>query len=71
MHTATAAIVREPQGEISLENVELDDLQQGEILVRVEACGICHTDVKYQGVVPPRGSIASDLKSLIEKNRSP
>jgi len=52
MHTATAAIARAPQGDISLEEVELDDLRQGEILVRVDACGICHTDVKYQGVVP-------------------
>jgi aryl-alcohol dehydrogenase len=52
MVAATAAIVREPHGEMSLETVELDDLRKREILVKVEASGICHTDAKYQGVVP-------------------
>jgi aryl-alcohol dehydrogenase len=52
MFTTIAAIVREPNGEFSLETVELDDLRQGEIRVRVEACGVCHTDAKYQVVVP-------------------
>lgn len=52
MVTATAAILREPHGDMSLETVELDDLRDGEILVRIDACGICHTDAKYQHVVP-------------------
>ncbi len=51
MVTTIAAIVREPKGDISLEKVELDSLQQGEILVRIDACGICHTDAKYRGIV--------------------
>lgn len=37
---------------MSLETVELDDLRDGEILVRIDACGICHTDAKYRHVVP-------------------
>ena len=51
MTTATAAILREASGPMSLETVELDEPKPGEILVRVEASGICHTDVKYQHVV--------------------
>ena len=47
-YTATAAIVWEPGGELTLEPVELDALQNHELLVRIEACGICHTDVKFQ-----------------------
>jgi aryl-alcohol dehydrogenase len=37
---------------MSLETIELDDLRRDEILVRIEASGICHTDAKYRGVVP-------------------
>jgi aryl-alcohol dehydrogenase len=50
--TATAAVVREPQGGFSLESVELDDLRRDEILIRVEASGVCHTDVHAQDKVP-------------------
>jgi aryl-alcohol dehydrogenase len=52
MTAATAAILRQPHGEMSLETVELDDLRDGEILVKVDAAGICHTDAKYRGIVP-------------------
>jgi len=51
MVTTTAAILRETHGDMSLETVELDDLQPGEILVKVDASGICHTDAKYRHVV--------------------
>ncbi|MDX1404356.1 MAG: NAD(P)-dependent alcohol dehydrogenase [Woeseiaceae bacterium] len=52
MTVATAAVAREPHGDMSLETVELDDLRPGEILVKIDACGICHTDVKYRDIVP-------------------
>ena len=47
-YSATAAIVWEPGGDLTLEPVELDALQDNELLVRIAACGICHTDVKFQ-----------------------
>lgn len=42
----TAAILEQPDGEFSLEAVELDAPRDDEVLVRIEACGICHTDSK-------------------------
>ena len=53
--TATAAVIREPHGQFSLETVELDDLRSDEILVRIEASGVCHTDkeAQYQNIPVP------------------
>ena len=41
----TAAVVREKGGPFIIEDVELDDPRPDEILVRMVATGICHTDV--------------------------
>ena len=49
---ATAAVIHEPNGQFSFETIELDDLRGDEILVRIEASGICHTDMKAQGRIP-------------------
>ena len=43
--TATAAICRGHDHPFTIEPVELADLAADEILVRVVACGICHTDL--------------------------
>ena len=45
---ATAAVIHEPNGQFSFETVELDDLRGDEILVRIEASGICHTDMNIE-----------------------
>jgi aryl-alcohol dehydrogenase len=42
---STAAVVREPGAPFRLEPLELDDVRADEILVDVEAVGICHTDI--------------------------
>ncbi len=49
--TATAAVLHEPHGQFSMEQVTLDDLKPDEILVRIEACGICHTDISVQDMM--------------------
>ena len=51
--TATAAVVYEAGGEFSLETVVLDEPRSDEILIRVDACGICHTDLIAQGELTP------------------
>ena len=48
---ATAAVIREPDGLFSLEQVELDDLRNDELLIRIEACGVCHTDMKAKEIL--------------------
>ncbi len=46
-----AAVISEPNGQFVIKTVELDDLRSDEILVRIEACGICHTDIIAQNMV--------------------
>lgn len=41
----TAAIARAPHAPMSLETLQLEPPREGEILVRVVATGICHTDI--------------------------
>jgi len=52
-----AAVVWEAGAPLSIEEVDLDEPREDEILVRVEAAGVCHTDDKARQaklpVVPP------------------
>ncbi len=41
----TAAILLEPRTPLVVEEVELDDPREGEVLVRVAAAGVCHSDL--------------------------
>lgn len=40
-----AAVVREKGGKLGIEDVQLEDPKENEVLVRVVACGMCHTDL--------------------------
>jgi L-iditol 2-dehydrogenase len=54
--TMHAAVYR-GESRIAVEEVPTPAIQPGEILVRVEACGICHTDLKkieHNLLAPPR-----------------
>ena len=51
------AAVYKGRSVVSIEQVPIPAIGAGEILVRVEACGICHTDLKkieYNLLAPPR-----------------
>lgn len=48
MVSATALIVTEKGGAFQQREVELDTLQPKEVLVKLTATGICHTDLKVQ-----------------------
>ena len=42
---------------VSVEDVPTPEIGPGELLIRVESCGICHTDLKkieYNLLAPPR-----------------
>jgi S-(hydroxymethyl)glutathione dehydrogenase/alcohol dehydrogenase len=41
-----AAVLREPGRPVAIEEVELDPPSAGEVLVRVAAAGVCHSDVR-------------------------
>jgi L-iditol 2-dehydrogenase len=54
--TMHAAVYR-GSGVVSVEEIPTPEIGAGEILIRVEACGICHTDLKkieYDLLAPPR-----------------
>lgn len=51
------AAVYRGQGRIGVETIATPEIEPGELLVRVESCGICHTDLKkveYDLLPPPR-----------------
>jgi L-iditol 2-dehydrogenase len=51
------AAVYRGQSIIDVEEIPTPSIQPGELLIRVEACGICHTDLKkieYNLLAPPR-----------------
>lgn len=49
----TAAVARAPGADFTLETVELEDPRPDEVLVRVAAVGVCHTDlVAREGGMP-------------------
>lgn len=53
MHTQ-AAVVRTCSGSFKFETVEIDEPRSYEILVRIKACGICHTDIAVRdGLLAP------------------
>jgi propanol-preferring alcohol dehydrogenase len=43
--TTRAARLQTPRGVVAVDSVELRDPAAGEVLVRMEACGICHSDL--------------------------
>ncbi|MGQ4600938.1 alcohol dehydrogenase catalytic domain-containing protein [Nocardia sp. R6R-6] len=48
-----AAVARAPQTEFTLETLTIDQPRAGEVLVRIEAVGICHTDIATRdGAIP-------------------
>ncbi|NAZ86958.1 alcohol dehydrogenase catalytic domain-containing protein, partial [Kineococcus indalonis] len=48
-----AAVLRAPGTPVRVEEVDLADPGPGEVLVRVEAAGVCHTELHYMaGDIP-------------------
>ncbi|WP_435769300.1 NAD(P)-dependent alcohol dehydrogenase [Nocardioides sp. SYSU DS0651] len=48
----TVAMVEEPGGEFVLAEVELDEPRDDEVLVRIVATGLCHTDLTVPTMLP-------------------
>lgn len=44
----TAAVVREPGGAFQVTELELDDPRDDEVIVRIAATGMCHTDLSFR-----------------------
>ena len=50
MTSTKAAVLTAPQGAVEVRPVEIDAPAPGQVLVRLEACGICHSDVFVSGL---------------------
>jgi S-(hydroxymethyl)mycothiol dehydrogenase len=59
-HEVTGVIARSKGAEVELTTVLVPDPGPGEALVRVQACGVCHTDLHYR-----EGGIGEDFPYLL------
>ena len=65
-----AAIVREYNKPVSVEEVEVESPHRGEVMVKIAACGVCHSD--YSAVngtipMPPPLVIGHEAAGVIEE----
>ncbi|MFJ9539063.1 S-(hydroxymethyl)mycothiol dehydrogenase [Streptomyces sp. NPDC101225] len=59
-HQVRAVVARGKGAPVGLETIIVPDPGPGEALVRVEACGVCHTDLHYR-----EGGISDDFPFLL------
>ena len=66
--TMRAAVYRGPE-QISVERVPIPQIGDGEILVRVYACGVCGTDLKKieYGLVPPPRIFGHEMAGVVAR----
>src|SRR6476661_6332547 len=58
--SARAAVLREVNGPVTIEEIEIDDPADNEVLVRTAACGVCHSDLHFL-----QGSIGGPLPTVL------
>lgn len=59
--THKAAVFKEMGGALVIEEIETKQPQEGEILIKVEACGVCHSEVVAQQNMFGAGLYAWDI----------
>lgn len=65
-----AAVLQAASGRFSFQDVELEEPQTDEVLVRVVACGVCHTDVRmreHPGSAPLPMILGHEGAGIVEK----
>ncbi|MFQ5874945.1 MAG: alcohol dehydrogenase catalytic domain-containing protein [Dehalococcoidia bacterium] len=66
-----AAVLRELNKPLSIETLELDDPKEKEVLVKVVACGVCHSDLHVFNsdwpVFPPPMVLGHEMAGIVEK----
>ncbi len=50
-----AAVLEEFGQPLAVQEVDLEEPRAGEVLVRLEACGVCHTDMYAASGADPSG----------------
>ena len=59
-HSGRAVVARAKGEPVTVEIIEVPDPGPGEVLVAVQACGVCHTDLHYR-----EGAINDDFPFLL------
>jgi S-(hydroxymethyl)mycothiol dehydrogenase len=59
-HEVRGVVARAPKEPVSVETIVVPDPGPGEVLVAVQACGVCHTDLHYR-----EGAINDDFPFLL------
>lgn len=62
----TAALSRSPDSPFTLESVDLDEPRLDEVLVRVHATGVCHTDLTFKSRVPGPAVFGHEGAGVVE-----
>jgi aryl-alcohol dehydrogenase len=63
----TAAVVREPEGPFALEDVELGNLRPGEAYIKIQASGLCHTDLNMQHMLVMPAVVGHEGTGIVEE----
>src|SRR5215467_9184626 len=53
MRTTEGAVLTAPRGAVEVQAIHLNEPGPGEVLLRMEACGICHSDLFVSGLGKP------------------
>jgi aryl-alcohol dehydrogenase len=62
----TAALSRSPASPFTLESVDLDEPRPDEVLVRIHATGVCHTDLTFKSRVPGPAVFGHEGAGVVE-----
>jgi aryl-alcohol dehydrogenase len=62
----TAAVSRSADSAFTLESVDLDEPRADELLVRVHATGLCHTDLTFKSRIPGPAVLGHEGAGVVE-----
>ncbi len=62
----TAAIAQGPDQPFAIEDIEIDDPRPNEVLVRLVATGICHTDLFARDIIPRPAVLGHEGAGIVE-----
>lgn len=63
----TAAVIQENGGPFHLDELELDDPREDEVLVRLVAVGLCHTDLHFVHMGPVPSVLGHEGAGIVEQ----
>jgi aryl-alcohol dehydrogenase len=61
-----AALSRSPDSPFTLESIDLDEPRPDEVLVRIHATGVCHTDLTFKSRVPGPAVFGHEGAGVVE-----